>query len=477
MPELRPSARFERWFAVGAGVVSVLAVIGMLAVEQLQVRYEIELWAPARVEGGLVPLRARVMTDLDDDEGPTLVVEGLRVAASRRGERVGEGALLERAALGTLEGEVPVGGADDGLAAWLAGSRGEHLAGLVRPLQVTRLGVERPRWTRRTAFALEQLAVAGLGRLAALVPRFGVRVEGGVCVPEEPCRLVFLRGESRVSPRLFECVGVDVGAEREEGAFATLDVVTHGAEARCRFALDPIAEETELQLPVGLATPRIELGRGSSGLVVRGEPSVGRDAALIDVYADGRWVMARTLRRGAALELPRERLGAGVVVVQARADVDSAEHAYQRAVAVGGDADAALDGLLGEGWRGVAGSLAEDRRWALLALEDELVDVAEVRRSRAGDEARLRAVRERVRGACAALVALALVILLVVVARRGLAATREARELMVAAGRGDADDRFARWHSLLTVLAFLAAIGLAVLFALGFLAARPFFMG
>ena len=61
--------------------------------------------------------------------------------------------------------------------------------------------------------------------------------------------------------------------------------------------------------------------------------------------------------------------------------------------------------------------------------------------------------------------------------RRGLARAREVREVLVEAGAERADDTGARRRSRLTVIVFVAAIGLAILLGAAFLAARPFLMG
>jgi hypothetical protein len=260
---------------------------------------------------------------------------------------------------------------------------------------------------------------------------------------------------------------------------------------------EPLAVSTELQLPVGLATPWIEVTYDAHAeqLRVTGEPPLGREAMLIDVHVGNRWVLARSLRRGQTLTIEEGALegvgfsqSIGVLRVQARADVASSERAYQRAVFVpfdrteghaprpGTDLSRDLDAMLGPGWRR-EGDRTEAERWAMLRLETDLVAVLEPVSGFAGDEAHLADVRARMRLFCAFGVLLGIGAILGAIARRGLASAREARAVMVEAGAEHADDRGARFRSWLTVAGFVCAIALAILLGAAFLVARPYFMG
>lgn len=453
-----------------AGAASVLLVLGMLAVEQIRVAHEIELWAPEVAAGEAVPIRARVFAGLDEDE-PRLITEGLFVRAGDADEGAEAWTTLSATAFDSLEGELRIEPGTPSLSARLSarllGSRGERLATATRPLVIEAGRGEATRalpTQHRLATPLDRLVLARSPSVEAAVPGLDVRVEGGVCVPEQTCRLVFARGESEVVPRLFECVGAELGETRVGGTLVTLEVVVHGAEARCEIALDPLEIVTRMQLPVGLATPFFEVEEAPRELVLRGEPTIGRDAMLIDAFVGEAWVVAATLRRGGELRIPRERLGEGLIRLQARADVTSSERAYQRAIILGGDVGDERGG-------GEAG------RWERLALEDALIEIPAPVTGRAADEARLTELRDRMRWFSGIGVLLSIVVVFAIVVRRGVRASREARELMVRAGQADADDARARWTSWLVVAAYVAAIAIAVLLGLGFLAARPFFLG
>jgi hypothetical protein len=491
------AGRFDVLIAGLAGVASVVLVIGTLAVEQIRVTHEIQVWAPTEVQGeDRVPVRARVLADLESADGPRIVVPDVSVAAvsedeldaaSLRGQ-------LTPAALDTLEGEAPSESTDVVFVQAL-GPSGAQLATATRTM--TRVATARPRPVQaRVADGLQVLSLARPPELEAALPELDVRVEGGVCVPEHPCRLWFWRGASEAVPRLSECTPMEPGEAHVGQALVSIDVVVHGPEARCHVTFEPLAVGTELQLPVGLATPWIEVSHDAQAalLTVTGEPPLGRDAMLIDVHVGNRWVLARSMRRDEALTIDEGLLeghgfsqSIGVVRVQARADVASSERAHQRAVFVPfeaeGDAprpttdlDRDLEAMLGAGWRR-EGERAEAERWAMLQLETELVAVPEPVSGFVRDEARLADVRTRMRLFCAIGVLFGIGAILGAIARRGLASAREARAVMVEAGAEHADDRGARWRSWLTVAGFVCAIALAILLGAAFLVARPYFMG
>ena len=94
-----------------AGVASVALVIGTLAVEQIRVTHEVQVWAPAEIDGdGGVPVRARVLADLESAEGPRVVVP--RVLVARPEEDPGAaGEDLALAGLDTFQGECESDGA------------------------------------------------------------------------------------------------------------------------------------------------------------------------------------------------------------------------------------------------------------------------------------------------------------------------------------------------------------------------------
>lgn len=472
---VRPEgSRFDLIVAALSGVAAVALVLGVLAVEQLQITHEVQLWAPSHArEGDSVPVRALVFTALDAPEGPTLVQE--RVSASLEAARAPAPRGLSPATLGSLEGELVAERGAAEIVVRVEGSAGELLATASQPLS---LGEVPPLPLRgRLGDALQHLSLARPPALEAALPELDVRVEGGVCVPEQTCRVWFWRGASEVVPRLLECTTMDIAQTHVGQALVSIDVVVHGAEARCHVLLEPLGLETELQLPVGLATPWLEVREEGGALRVRAEPPIGRDAVLLDVFVDHRWLLARTLERGEELELAPSSLGSGsgIARLQARLDVTSSERAYQRAVPLGdaGVEEASLEALLGV--RGTTGE--EARRWARLALDADLIDVVAPVSGVALDQERVAALRAKMRALGVTGVLLAVLAILGAITRRGLASAKEARSVMVEAGLAGADDARARRRSWLVVVGYVAAVGLAILLGAAFLAARPFFLG
>jgi hypothetical protein len=473
-------ARFDLVVAAISGLASVLLVLGALAVEQIRVTHEIQVWAPERARAGdPVPVRAIVLTDLDAPAGPRLVTEGVTGTLGRADvwDEAGSSP-LSGAALASVEGRVgPAEAVFDRVLVRARGG-GELLATAERSLRVDARAEDPLPVRDRLGDALQVLSLARTEAVRAVAPELDVRVDGGVCVPEVPCTLRFFRGAAEVVPRLVDCTSSDVHATEVGRTVVTVTLVVHGPEARCGVALDPTEITTDLQIPVGLATPWLEAEVEGSVLRVRGEPPIGRDAMLLDVFVGERWVDARSLARGETVELALAPLGVGIARLQARADVASSERAYQRALVVA-PADPEIRGRVWtERFGAEAATWDEERRaFALRALEAELVDVPAPSSGLARDEARLEATRGTMRGVAVSGVALAVVLTLAAVGRRGLASTRQAREVLRDAGVEDADDGSARWRSWLTVLAFVAAIGLAILLGAAFLVARPFFLG
>ncbi len=474
--------RFDLVVAALAGIAAVALVLGTLAVEQIQVTHEIQLWAPPRIQtGDRVPFRARVFADLEAHDGPRLVrpmtTVGLYTADEENVEE--GGATLEAAAFDTLEGGVLTAEAHSARVVAVA-REGNVLATAERAVEVAEEIEERLPIRARIGDPLQVLSLARPAAVIEAAPDLDVAVPGGVCVPEMPCSIVFWRGTQALLPRLLECIGLDVGATSVGTELVSIAVVVHGSEARCELALDPLPVTTTLQIPVGLATPFLEIAQEEDVLRVRGEPPIGREEMFLDVFVGERWVMARTMRRGETLDVPMEDLGGGIVRVQARGDLDSSERAYQLALVTAHPREPAT--VTASALRARFGTAAvtwspERRRWALLELDAELIDVEAPVSGLARDEARLESVRATMRAICGAGVLLGVAAILVAVTRRGLASAREAREVLLEAGDASADDSKARWRSWLTVVGFVSGIGLAILLAAAFLVARPFFMG
>ncbi|MBN8612889.1 MAG: hypothetical protein J0L92_20025 [Deltaproteobacteria bacterium] len=483
MQRSEPAGRFDVVVAALAGLAAVVLVMGTLAVEQIRVTHEIQLWAPSRAQvGDRAPFRARVFADLDAPQGPRLVTSTTTVglyADDEAWDQEGLGdAELDVAAFDTLEGSALT---ERGSTRVLAIVReGQVLATAERAIAVSDVVTERLPIRARLGDALQVLSLARPPAVMEAAPDLDVAVEGGVCVPERSCRLVFLRGAHLIVPRLFECVGLDVGATDVGTELVTVSVVVHGSEARCELGLDPLEITTVLQVPVGLATPFLEAEHEDDVIRVHGEPPIGRDEMFLDVFVGERWVGAHTMQRDARLELRLDDVGSGLVRLQARADLDSSERAYQLALLArhprlpAAVETAALRTRFGEG---AATWSSERRRWAMLELEADLVDVEAPTSGLARDEARLASLRTTMRSICAGGVLLGVIAILVMVMRRGLASAKEAREVLLEAGDETADDARARWRSWLTVTGFVAAIGLAILLGAAFLVARPLFMG
>lgn len=460
--------------------------------DRVRIDHDLRVVAPeAARPGEPLPVRAFLYGGLDAVEGARLVA-GELVASLHTGPgapAIDEIALVQGLS-GSYEGQlrVPADVGEGKLRLRVRAGVGEHRMVAERAVKVGSR-VAAPAVLPRSLRALQQLSPGPVRQLgdapapAALTPV----VAGGACVPELPCRLyvhvgspaaaVSLRAGGDVSPGEPEPVHETAGA-------VGLPLTTHGPEATARL-LSQRAEAPVAQRPV-----RLPLALGSEALSLRGAlpPVAGQAAALqisgegpciVDAYRDGRWVDTRSYADCSG-ELVSLRLSTGTWRLQVRRDPFSADSAavVSFPVLAAGATPAAL---LSAAATAAAAAAPEDALAAQVRADPDAF-VSEFGPTlgylRALLEAGLRPLPAAVSGYDAALwryakrreraglltvVALALsgLCLGLLVARRGLAASAQARGIMAQAG--DTPDENRRRGLLLTlrVLAVMLAILLA----------------
>ena len=467
---------FSLVVAATAGLCALVLVGGLLAIEQIQVTHELLVWSPEHVQpGDPIPIRAMVFTDIQGNAGGTLAQPDVRVRLLDEGLVRAEGVLRPTAfesVAGTLacdacEGEIS-----------LEAEVREDEVLLARTTRTIRFDAEVPPLGEgsRITDALQLLRIESDARVDALLPQLDVRAVGGVCVAEAACEVLLQGVPDEV--RLTECDNVELRAQRLEWPSRTLELVIHGPEAHCVVETDIETPRSEvplsndgtmappfttlrfgLQLPVALATARLDAHAEGRSLVISAEPPIGRSDVIVDIYRQERWMDSRAIHVGETMRFEAPEVGE--YRVQARADVMSAERAYLRLV------DTAP----------MTPTERAAQRWIFAARETELVAIPAPTSGLATDEAALGFRRQWMRIVTGFGVLAAFILMLASVLRQGIASEAEARSVLLASGVEDADDERARSRSRWTVLAFVSAIALAVLMGTAFLLARPFWWG
>jgi hypothetical protein len=263
-----------------------------------------------------------------------------------------------------------------------------------------------------------------------------------------------------------------------------LTAVVHGPEGETElqfFRGDTLLARRTLRLPVALGEVQLELvPRAHVGapltLQVRGAQR--NRALIVDVFEDERWVFTRTFA-GGALDTPRALPGfafarTGPHRVQVRADLFDSEHAASRFVYVTPTASEPPPSLRANGTPPPADRAAAERRFAFeAALRDEArLPTPTPVSGREAAIARALARRARVRLVSAVALVALVGLLAVVLLRRGLEASREARALLREAGDTAAESAANRRRDTLTVVAVAALVAVVFLATLAFVLAR-----
>jgi hypothetical protein len=462
--------RSELAVAAMAGLTALAFVYAMVVSERAALHHALQLAAPEAVTPDAeVPLRAFVLEGIGLGEVPSLAEAEVQVVL-RRGETTLASVPLRPSATRTSEGTLRAP-SEAGPLELFAEARigGERVATVRRPLDVAADAPSAPSVPRLTSplsqFALGPLVVEPS---ALPPPRFDVRVEGGACVPDQPCGLLVDFGEEGHDVRVVPGAAVrEAGSIAREGRFLRALVQVTGPEGEVELvALSgglPLARRS-VRLPVALATPLLSLPEPfvrSGRLVMEVAPPPGRSALIADLSRDGRFVRSITLPEGAldaagrrSVDLSFEGLPDGLYRVSLRADPFPTDHATDRIVRLGAAAAAPFD---------VEGPLAF--AFAAADLEDDGLALPAPVSGLEDDRAALEEGRRLVRGLAIAAMLVAAILLVLAVMRRGLESDAVAAAVLREAGGGDHGVRRQRLTLALTIaaLAFALLAGVALL--------------
>ena len=470
---------FSLVVAVTAALCAVVLVGGLLLIERIRVTHEVLLWAPDHVQiGDPIPVRALVFTDLDGAAGGRLVQPEVHLSLRDGAETAAADALAQGVMTPSAFESVSASLRCDACRGTMT-LRAEVRDGdilLAKTERTLEFGpsVPAPPEGARIADALQLLQLETDREAEAMLPGLDVRTVGAVCVAEAPCELL-VRGVRR-EIAFSECDNVDLRSQRLEGETRLVEIVIHGPEAHCIVHTEVEADRAAssepgiappsfhrvsfgLQLPVALATARLEVLAEGNALRIHAEPPIGRAEVIVDFYRGDRWIDTRALHAGEELRVDAPE--AGIYRVQARADVMSSERAYLRLVDT----------------NPMSAAERAMQEWTFAQREAELIAVGPSASGLASDDAALGQRRRWMRIVTGLGVLSAFLLMLASVVRRGIASEAEARTVMLASGIEGADDEAARRRSRWTVLAYVSAIALAVLLGAAFLVAGPLLLG
>lgn len=479
-----------------AALSALLALSSLWSVERSRAPHDLQLSSERGARPGeQIALTALLFHDVDAVEGAKLVTPPTQVRLLDEAQRELARTNLRATPIATLEGALALPAGRSGTFTLLARSKHE-----ARELEVRReLDVSDSPPTLpalgRSAGALQQLSQGPLRLLGTEPPpdRLELRVVGGACVPDLPCKLLVWVGEPGAALGLRRTASVEpAGSSAETTGIATLSLIVRGPQAESVLEVrraGALIAERSLRLPLGLAevslaAPRsiVEADHTTLGFT----PPPGRDYAIFDLFVRGRWAFTETVSAGERFTLPKT-LTPGLVRVQARVDRFSSESSGSRLLylrAPGEDERAALTRLT----RQVAEQPELDRSatsaWVhapppftredpqlaaaflLAPLESLRVPLHPPASGRASELARLERARGITRyGVAGALVLSALVIGLSI-GRRGLSAAEQASAILDDARSDGGDPVPVRGSPLgerLRVLALVLAVAAAFL--------------
>ncbi len=442
-------------------------MFALWSAQHLRLDHDLQLIAEAVARPGeTLAVRALLFEHVAAAQGPNLAVAPVSLHLLDADGRVVAETLLEpRQATQSMEGEVVVPATLRGEASLSASARAPDGSRIecVRPLQIAEdapLLVAQP----RSAGALQTFAVGSVRPTTpdARAPKpFLPRVLGGACPAELRCTLLVWVGEpaSAVTVRSSAQVTVPVPSapSGETAGLVTVEVIPHGLEAQITLEArrqGRLIAERHVRLPVALGEvgvfARASLLEPQEPLQLAFTLPPGREHAIVDVFAGGRWRASESLPEAAAseLKLRPELIPSGTLTrVQGRVDRFSSEGAGTRVVyrrAEGESARAALASiarLSGEAATALPSELAEQdvqRAAAFLLAPLELLrlPLPDAYSARPLQIAKLERKRAFLQFGVASVLVLSAILVGGSLMRQGLSAADEARAILDAA-RGE----------------------------------------
>jgi hypothetical protein len=212
---------------------------------------------------------------------------------------------------------------------------------------------------------------------AAIAPdALAVRVRGGACVPEEPCRLAVLVGSPQAALHVqtnstLSASGDAVRGSQETHGVVILDVTTHGPEAEVwliaeRAGLRVARRAVRLPIAMGALSVAVSARVIHAARELKLHSPAAAGGCIVDAYQNGHWRETGSLAvcdKPSALPFPLE---SGLWRLQLRRDAFSTDSAGVAGVYVRG-ADEPMEHVV-SAWAVAALQLAPDDRFASQCL-------------------------------------------------------------------------------------------------------------
>ncbi len=488
-----PRITMERIALVVVPVATAIVFIVVLAMETVEVRYDLQLITSPSVRpgsdvaarafffvpgDGVAPDRAEARDatlELLDADG-VVVAEGHLMPATRNVPSVTEAGRYG------MDGFVTAPEAEGDYTIRARVWEDETVIAHCEAPVIVRASPRQSPLAARPMMPMQQWRLLPVESTGQAPSGMELRVRAGYCIPEEPCELLVWVGEPAAVVTL-EGHGIDID-EPQSVVEATAGILrrqgtVHGPEARVTLVATRDGESVahrDVQIPI--VQSGVWVPEGSAICpppCERHLQNTSVEPVLVDFFRDGVWSVAATLPDDGRpfFEIP---LAPGVWRAQLRTDPFGVESAASHVIYVGpeeGAVAAMKANLVMQGAEDaftVAMPLddvaAEDQvAFAATLLEMDIVPLPQARSGRVQEDLGLGEDRSVARW-IAALFVLAIGLFVAGwVMRRGLVASAEARALMAEAGDTAAESRRNVWSMTLfvagivfaTILAFAAA--------------------
>jgi hypothetical protein len=465
-----------------APCLAALALVLVLAGEQANVDDDLRLIAPARATPGeRLPLRALLYTHLRATEGPALRRQAIDVVLeSATGQQLAHTQLRSaRGRILDLEGELTL---PDRLGHVRIRAQTRSAGRVIRSAAALHMLREMPEVLPegRSLRALQQFSEGAVVSEANEVPpsALQVRVRGGACVPEQPCRVLVHVGAPAATLRLEPNSTLTPSAAAQRASQPTagvvgFDFVTHGPEAELWMTAERQGRRVArraVRLPVAMGALSVQTRAASWSL--EETPSIrvsgAEGSCIVDAFRRGQW-----LRTGSLAvcdrdnRLPFAALLPGIYRLQVRADPFSAQTAGVTTLYIRAPGETAIQcaSTLAHAARKAdaadrfaadcsananADACSEPAALEYLAalLENGIIEAPPAATGYADSLTLLRERQARLRNLSLLALAVGGLSLAIRIGRRGLSAGARARALLLRESRDPEFGRRTRWRSI-----------------------------
>jgi len=334
-----------------APALAALALVLVMSAGVADLNDDLQIFVTGELPSGAtsLPLRALRYARLLEIDGPSLLQEAVAVKiVTAQGERA---STLQPAPRGLLDLEANIALPTLRVGDWIqlhARANDDK-----PPLEVfahvqVRDAPESQIPQGRAVRALQQFAPGPIqAEPSAIAPdALAVRVRGGACVPEQPCKLAVAVGSPKAALHVQSNSTLSASAAAQRASLETdgvviLDVTTHGPEAELWLVAERAGQRVArraVRLPIAMgalsAAPNRRVVQSSGELTLHSPAATS--GCIVDAFQHGRWRETGSL---APCDTPRQlpfELGPGLWRLQLRRDAFSEQTAGVATVYVRG---------------------------------------------------------------------------------------------------------------------------------------------